>query len=139
MAFTFKLPSVGENVEQADVGNLRVAVGDVISAQQVVMEIETDKAVFELPCPQAGRVTEILVKPGTTVSVGTPLLTLEPVGAGAPASPAPVSAPAAPAKPAPAAPAPVAPAPAAPAPLAPAPVAPAAVTSAPAPVAAPAA
>ncbi|MFM8286276.1 MAG: biotin/lipoyl-containing protein, partial [Planctomycetaceae bacterium] len=86
MAFTFKLPSVGENVEQADVGNLRVAVGDVISAQQVVMEIETDKAVFELPCPQAGRVTEILVKPGTTVSVGTPLLTLEPVGAGAPAS-----------------------------------------------------
>ena len=132
MAFTFKLPSVGENVEQADVGNLRVAVGDVISAQQVVMEIETDKAVFELPCPQAGRVTEILVKPGTTVSVGTPLLTLEPVGAGAPAAPAaapaPAAPPAAPPKPAPAAvapPAPVAPAPVAPAPVAPAPVAPA--------------
>jgi pyruvate dehydrogenase E2 component (dihydrolipoamide acetyltransferase) len=128
MAFTFKLPSVGENVEQADVGNLRVAVGDVISAQQVVMEIETDKAVFELPCPQAGRVTEILVKPGTTVSVGTPLLTLEPVGAGAPAAPAaapaPAAPPAAPPKPAPAAvapPAPVAPAPVAPAPVAPAP------------------
>jgi pyruvate dehydrogenase E2 component (dihydrolipoamide acetyltransferase) len=128
MAFTFKLPSVGENVEQADVGNLRVAVGDVISAQQVVMEIETDKAVFELPCPQAGRVTEILVKPGTTVSVGTPLLTLEPVGAGAPAAPAaapaPAAPPAAPPKPAPAAvapPVPVAPAPVAPAPVAPAP------------------
>ncbi|MFN9268652.1 MAG: 2-oxo acid dehydrogenase subunit E2 [Planctomycetaceae bacterium] len=128
MAFTFKLPSVGENVEQADVGNLRVAVGDVISAQQVVMEIETDKAVFELPCPQAGRVTEILVKPGTTVSVGTPLLTLEPVGAGAPAAPAaapaPAAPPAAPPNPAPAAvapPAPVAPAPVAPAPVAPAP------------------
>ena len=123
MAFTFKLPSVGENVEQADVGNLRVAVGDVISAQQVVMEIETDKAVFELPCPQAGRVTEILVKPGTTVSVGTPLLTLEPVGAGAPAAPAaapaPAAPPAAPPKPAPAAVAP--PVPVAPAPVAPAP------------------
>ena len=144
MAFTFKLPSVGENVEQADVGNLRVAVGDVISAQQVVMEIETDKAVFELPCPQAGRVTEILVKPGTTVSVGTPLLTLEPVGAGAPAAPAaapaPAAPPAAPPKPAPAAvapPAPVAPAPVAPAPVAPAPVAPA-PAQAPTPAVAPA-
>ena len=39
--------------------------------------IETDKAVFELPCPQAGRVTAILVGPGTRVAVGTPLLTLE--------------------------------------------------------------
>ncbi|MCY2967521.1 MAG: pyruvate dehydrogenase, partial [Planctomycetota bacterium] len=81
MSFQFKLPSVGENVEQADVGNLRVAVGDVIEAQQVVMEIETDKAVFELPCPQPGRITEIHVKPGMNVAVGTPLLTLEPVGA----------------------------------------------------------
>jgi len=145
MAFTFKLPSVGENVEQADVGNLRVAVGDVISAQQVVMEIETDKAVFELPCPQAGRVTEILVKPGTTVSVGTPLLTLEPVGAAAPAAAPPSAPPTAPVtsspppppKPAPAAvapppppPPPVAPAPVAPAPVAPVVVAPVAATAA---------
>lgn len=97
MAFEFKLPSVGENVDKADVGNLRVKVGDVIEAQQIVMEIETDKAVFELPCPQAGRVTAIHVKPGTQVSVGTPLMTLEAVGAGAPApapsKPAPTPAP----------------------------------------------
>jgi len=77
MAFEFKLPSVGENVDKADVGNLRVKVGDVVEAQQIVMEIETDKAVFELPCPQAGRITAIHVKPGTQVSVGTPLMTLD--------------------------------------------------------------
>jgi len=135
MAFEFKLPSVGENVDKADVGNLRVKVGDVIEAQQVVMEIETDKAVFELPCPQAGRITAIHVKPGTQVSVGTPLMTLEPVGAGAPAAPAPT--PAAPPPPppkaavAPAAPVPPTPAPAAPAPSpAPAPAATAAVAPA---------
>ncbi len=134
MAFEFKLPSVGENVDKADVGNLRVKVGDVIEAQQVVMEIETDKAVFELPCPQAGRITAIHVKPGTQVSVGTPLMTLEAVGAGAPVAPAPT--PAAPPPPAPkatvapAAPVPPTPAPSpAPAPAATAPVAPAAAVT----------
>lgn len=135
MAFEFKLPSVGENVDKADVGNLRVKVGDVIEAQQVVMEIETDKAVFELPCPQAGRITAIHVKPGTQVSVGTPLMTLEAVGAGAAAPPAPT--PAAPPPPPPKAtaapPAPVTPAPAPvtapPAPVATAPVAPAAAVT----------
>ena len=139
MAFEFKLPSVGENVDKADVGNLRVKVGDVIEAQQVVMEIETDKAVFELPCPQAGRITAIHVKPGTQVSVGTPLMTLEPVGAGAPAAPAPTpaappppppKAAVAPAAPVPPTPAPAAPAPSpAPAPAATAPVAPAAAVT----------
>lgn len=105
MSFEFKLPSVGENVEKADVGNLRVAVGDVIEAQQVVMEIETDKAVFDLPCPHAGRVVRIHVKSGDTVHVGSPLLDIEAVGAAAPA-PAPVSVAPASAAPAPAAPAP---------------------------------
>lgn len=116
MPFQFKLPSVGENVEEADIGNLRIAVGDVIEPHQVVMEVETDKAVFELPCPQAGRVTAIHVKPGQAVKVGTLLLTLDAVGAetvSAPAAKPPVteapakspapSAAAAAAKPAPAA------------------------------------
>ena len=131
MAFEFKLPSVGENVDKADVGNLRVKVGDVIEAQQIVMEIETDKAVFELPCPQAGRVTAIHVKPGTQVSVGTPLMTLEAVGAGAPApapsKPAPTPAP--PPPPAPAAPAVASPPPPVAAAVAPPIVAPVAPTA----------
>jgi pyruvate dehydrogenase E2 component (dihydrolipoamide acetyltransferase) len=77
MSIEFKLPAVGENVDKADVGSLRVAVGDVIAADQIVMEIETDKAVFELPCPHAGKVTKIHVKPGETVHEGSVLLTID--------------------------------------------------------------
>src|SRR5262245_11431653 len=77
MSIEFKLPAVGENVDKADIGSLRVAVGDVIAADQIVMEIETDKAVFELPCPHAGKVTKIHVKPGETVHEGSVLLTID--------------------------------------------------------------
>lgn len=102
MSVEFKLPAVGENVEKADIGGIRVAVGDVITTDQVVMDIETDKAVFELPCPLAGKVAKIHVKPGDTVPVGGLLLTLE-AGVQAPkAPPAPAkSPPAATASPAP--------------------------------------
>jgi len=82
MSIEFKLPAVGENVDKADVGSLRVAVGDVIAADQVVMEIETDKAVFELPCPHAGKVTKIHVKPGESVHEGSVLLTIDETAAG---------------------------------------------------------
>src|SRR5579871_3969522 len=73
----FKLPAVGENVDKADVGALRVAVGDVIAADQIVMEIETDKAVFELPCPHAGKIAKIHVKQGDEVQTGAILLTID--------------------------------------------------------------
>jgi pyruvate dehydrogenase E2 component (dihydrolipoamide acetyltransferase) len=77
MSIEFKLPAVGENIDTAEIGGLRVAVGDTIAADQIVMEIETDKAVFELPCPTAGKVTKIHVKPGDTVQTGAALLTLD--------------------------------------------------------------
>lgn len=77
MSIDFTLPAVGENVDKADVGTLRVAVGDVIAADQIVMEIETDKAVFELPCPHAGKVVKIHVKPGDSVQTGEVLLTID--------------------------------------------------------------
>ncbi|MFN0056528.1 MAG: 2-oxo acid dehydrogenase subunit E2 [Planctomycetales bacterium] len=98
MSITFKLPEVGENIDKADIGNLKVAVGDVIARDQVVMEVETDKAVFELPCPHAGKVVKIHVKPGESVPVGAALLTLEeaPAAAGgnvpSPSAPAPAAA-----------------------------------------------
>ena len=90
MSIEFTLPAVGENIEKAEIGGLRVAVGDTIAAEQIVMEIETDKAVFELPCPHAGKVVKIHVKPGDTVKTGAPLLTLEgaAVAAGGQAAPA---------------------------------------------------
>ncbi|MSR57581.1 MAG: pyruvate dehydrogenase [Planctomycetaceae bacterium] len=112
MSIEFKLPEVGENIEKADVGNVKVAVGDVIAADQVVMEIETDKAVFDLPCPQAGKVAKIHVKPGQSVAIGELLLTLEET-TGATTGPAPKSSPAPQSAPPPVAsvPAPAAPAP----------------------------
>ena len=98
MSIEFKLPAVGENIDKAEIGSLRVAVGDTITADQIVMEIETDKAVFELPCPTAGKVVKIHVKPGDTVQTGAPLLTIDEAAAGAEAAPAKVAekAPAAP-------------------------------------------
>lgn len=93
MSIEFKLPAVGENVDKADIGSLRVAVGDVIAADQIVMEIETDKAVFELPCPHAGKIAKIHVKPGDSVQTGALLLTIDETAAAgggkSPAKPAP--------------------------------------------------
>lgn len=77
MPTEFALPAVGENIDSAGIGNLLVKEGDVITAGQVVAEIETEKAVFELPCPHAGKITRLHVKPGDTVRVGAPLLTIE--------------------------------------------------------------
>jgi pyruvate dehydrogenase E2 component (dihydrolipoamide acetyltransferase) len=93
MSIEFTLPAVGENIDKAEIGGLRVAVGDTIAAEQIVMEIETDKAVFELPCPHAGKVTKIHVKPGDTVKTGAPLLTLEGAAVAAGGQTAPVAAP----------------------------------------------
>ena len=105
MSVEFKLPAVGENIEKADIGVIHVKEGDVITADQIVVEVETDKAVFELPCGIAGKVVKLLVKRGDSVKVGQPLLSIE-AGA-ADASAAPAQAPAAPeaAKPAAASPA----------------------------------
>jgi len=77
MAIDFKLPDLGENIESGDIVNVLVKEGDQISADQSVLEIETGKAVVELPCPHAGRVTKVHVKKGSKVKVGDPLLSLE--------------------------------------------------------------
>lgn len=112
MPIDFKLPDLGENIKSGDVVNVLVREGDVITANQPVAEIETDKAVVEVPSPQAGRVAKVHIKPGQTVPIGGVLITIETeVGAVSPAPPTAKSAPAA--KPAFVAPA-QAPAPAAP-------------------------
>lgn len=78
MTVEFKLPDLGENIESADVAQVLVSEGDEIQAEQVVLELETEKAVFELPCPHAGKVTKIHVKEGDTVPVGAKILSIEP-------------------------------------------------------------
>jgi pyruvate dehydrogenase E2 component (dihydrolipoamide acetyltransferase) len=118
MATEFTLPDLGENIASGDVVTVFVSEGDVVKPGQALLEVETDKAVIEVPCPPGGRVEKVLVKKGDTVKVGQALVVLGAAGA-APAAP-PKAAAAAPPQTA-AAKQPAAPAPAAP--VAPPPVA----------------
>jgi len=116
MATEFKLPDLGENIASGDVVTVFVAEGDVVKPGQALLEVETDKAVIEVPCPPGGLVAKVLVKKGDTVKVGQPLVLLDAPGAAAPipaatVAPAPAAA-AAPVSPAPAASKATAPAPA---------------------------
>jgi len=77
MAVEFKLPNLGENVTSGDVVNVLVQEGDVITGNQAVLELETDKAVVEIPCPHAGRINKLLVKKGDTIKVGQTILLVE--------------------------------------------------------------
>jgi 2-oxoisovalerate dehydrogenase E2 component (dihydrolipoyl transacylase) len=71
------MPDAGEGLTEAEIVGWRVAVGDVVAVNQVIVEIETAKAAVELPSPYAGRVHELLAEPGATVTVGTPIITIE--------------------------------------------------------------
>ncbi len=98
MPTDFKVPDLGENVESGDIVSVLVKEGDVIEPEQNVLEIETGKAVVELPCPHGGRIAKLHVQKGSKVKVGDPLLTIETAGekaaAPAPAPSAPAAAPA---------------------------------------------
>ncbi len=72
----FKLPDVGEGLTEAEVLTWHVSVGDVVEVNQVIVDIETAKSVVELPSPFAGEVTALLVREGTTVPVGTPIIAI---------------------------------------------------------------
>jgi pyruvate dehydrogenase E2 component (dihydrolipoamide acetyltransferase) len=77
MSQEFKLPELGEGVESGDVLKVLVSVGDTVSAEQPVVELETDKATIEVPVPFSGTVKEILVEEGGKVEVGQVLLVVE--------------------------------------------------------------
>ena len=83
MATEFKLPDLGENIASGDVVTVFVSAGDVLKPGQPLLEVETDKAVIEVPCPPGGRVVSVLVKKGDTVKVGQALVTLDSAVAGA--------------------------------------------------------
>ena len=77
MATEIKLPELGEGADSADVVRVLVSPGDQIQANQSVLEVESDKASVEVPASQGGRVAEIRVGEGDTVTVGQVILTLE--------------------------------------------------------------
>lgn len=70
----FGLPDLGEGLTEAQLQTWSVAVGDQVELNQKIAEVETAKAVVDLPCPFVGTVVELLVETGETVDVGTPLL-----------------------------------------------------------------
>lgn len=76
----FKLPDLGEGIHEGQVINVMVAEGDRVEEDQMVLEVETDKAALELPVPFAGVITSLNVTVGETVTVGHVLLTVGEAG-----------------------------------------------------------
>ena len=74
---TFRLPDPGEGLVEADIVTWRVAVGDEIKINDILVEVETSKSLVELPSPYAGTVTELLVNEGDTVDVGSPIISID--------------------------------------------------------------
>ena len=89
-----KLPDLGDGIESGDVINVLVKEGDRVAKDQGLIELETDKASVEIPTTEAGVVTKIYVKSGSTLAVGGPIVSIEPAGS-APPSPADSEGPAA--------------------------------------------
>lgn len=83
----FPLPDVGEGLTEAEIVSWRVAPGDPVEVNQVIVEIETAKSLVELPSPFAGTVDALLVEVGQTVAVGTPIISVTTSGSVEGASP----------------------------------------------------
>ncbi len=76
----FLLPDLGEGLTEAEIVTWHVKAGDTVSVDQGIVEVETAKAVVEVPVPFAGRVTQLHGQPGDVVAVGQPLVTVDTAG-----------------------------------------------------------
>jgi pyruvate dehydrogenase E2 component (dihydrolipoamide acetyltransferase) len=93
--YEFKLPDVGEGIHEAEILAWLVKAGDTVKRDQPILEIQTDKAVVEIPSPVSGTIAEICAQPGTMATVGQVLIVIAPEGAAGeqkPAQPAAVPA-----------------------------------------------
>ena len=94
--FVFKMPDLGEGTVEAEIVAWHTQPGAVVTEDQVIVEVMTDKAAVEVPAPVSGRVLSVTGAPGDKVAVGSPLIVFETDAAPAPATaPAPMTAPAA--------------------------------------------
>ncbi|MDN5805139.1 MAG: 2-oxo acid dehydrogenase subunit E2 [Microlunatus sp.] len=84
----FRLPDPGEGLVEADIVTWRVAVGDQVQVNDILLEVETSKSLVELPSPFAGTITSLLVAEGDTVDVGVPIVAIDD---GTESGPAPTS------------------------------------------------
>ncbi|MFI0406252.1 dihydrolipoamide acetyltransferase family protein [Actinomadura sp. 3N508] len=83
----FNLPDVGEGLTEAEIVKWHVQPGDTVEINQTIVEIETAKAIVELPCPFEGVVTELMVTEGATVDVGSPIISVDAEADGGVATP----------------------------------------------------
>jgi pyruvate dehydrogenase E2 component (dihydrolipoamide acetyltransferase) len=88
----FRLPDLGEGLTEAEVISWQVQVGEFVEIDQIVAEVETAKAVVEVPIPFAGRVSALHAEPGAVVAVGAPLISVAPEAKRLPEPPAEVAA-----------------------------------------------
>jgi pyruvate dehydrogenase E2 component (dihydrolipoamide acetyltransferase) len=79
--YEFRLPDVGEGIHEAEISQWLVTEGDIVSLNQPILEIQTDKAVVEIPAPVAGLIAEIKVDPGVIAYVGDTLVLIRPARA----------------------------------------------------------
>jgi pyruvate dehydrogenase E2 component (dihydrolipoyllysine-residue acetyltransferase) len=99
MPTDFKLPDLGEGLSEAVLVDWKVKEGDVVQPDQVLAEVETDKATSSLPAPFAGKIVKLHGKPGDTLKVGAPVVSFEPAEGAPPraseqvAAPKPMAAP----------------------------------------------
>lgn len=77
MIKVFKLPDLGEGLTESEIVSWKVAVGETVSLNQVIAEVETAKAVVELPSPYDGVISQLHEQPGTVVEVGKPIVSFE--------------------------------------------------------------
>ncbi|ANB59270.1 dihydrolipoamide acetyltransferase family protein [Anoxybacteroides amylolyticum] len=80
MAFEFKLPDIGEGIHEGEIVKWFVKPGDEVNEDDVLCEVQNDKAVVEIPSPVKGKVLEILVGEGTVATVGQTLVTFDAPG-----------------------------------------------------------
>lgn len=80
MAFQFKLPDIGEGIHEGEIVKWFVKPGDQVQEDDVLCEVQNDKAVVEIPSPVAGTVEEVLVEEGTVATVGQVLVTFDAPG-----------------------------------------------------------
>jgi pyruvate/2-oxoglutarate dehydrogenase complex dihydrolipoamide acyltransferase (E2) component len=97
MATEFKLPDVGEGTDAAELVEWHVAVGDTVAEDQPLVDVQTDKAIVEIPCPVAGTVLSVAGEEGDRIPIGTVLAVFgeagesSPAGTGAAATRAPAA------------------------------------------------
>ena len=78
--FEYKFPELGEGIHEGEIVKLLVKAGDTVTDETILMEVQNDKAVVEVPCPVEGKVVAVAVKEGQVCHIGELVMTIEVTG-----------------------------------------------------------